>query len=124
MRALLALAVLGAAVGPGCVVVERDDDFVIPIYDPCNRTSDCEPRADRCFDITIDYGTHIVNDGMCSVFCADDRDCPSLGACFALDELADPLCYQTCVDDLDCALGFRCVDAIDVRSITPICLPF
>jgi hypothetical protein len=117
---LLALPFLWSV--SGCIVV-ADDPPPIPVYDPCFATSDCELRADACYSIAIDYGTHFVSEGMCSLSCRDDRDCPRGGACLAL-ERSPFICYERCFDDLDCPGGFACIDAVGPRTFDAICLPY
>jgi hypothetical protein len=114
----------------GCIIVDDDDPpprggggGELFVYDPCGFTSDCELLADSCFDVTVDYGSEIITDGMCSLYCDFDDDCPAPGACLSING-EEPICYETCVDDLDCPSGFACIDTVDRRSIVPVCLPF
>jgi hypothetical protein len=71
----------------------------------------------------VDYGSRIITDGTCSLWCRDDFDCPGDGACLSISG-SDPICYERCFDDFDCPRGFACVDAIGRRSIDAVCLPF
>src|SRR5687768_9640790 len=104
----------------GCVVVEEDRAPGRPlpppdpppplaVYEPCYDSFDCGVPADACFEIAIDHGSHVAVDGMCTLSCFDDRDCPFGGGCFAVQG-QDYLCYQRCYVDVDCPLGFSCID--------------
>src|SRR5687768_14903202 len=107
-----------ATVGVGCVVVEEDRSprpgviYTPPplgVYEPCYDSVDCAVPSEACFEIGIDHGSHYAVDGMCTLGCIDDADCPFGGGCYAVQS-QDYLCYQRCFDDLDCPSGFACID--------------
>lgn len=104
----------------GCV---SSDDAVIPVYEPCFTTRECEPIADRCFQVSVDYGTHVATSGICSMSCSDDFDCLPPGACLSL-EGEQPICYLRCRSDFDCPTDFSCISTLGPTTFDPICLPF
>jgi len=118
----LTLALGAAALAQGCVVVTDDDPgpTYLDTYEPCARSSQCLPEDD-CFEITVDSGSRVVTDGMCTHGCLDDLDCPYGGACYDLGD--GFLCYDRCRDDFDCPPGFGCLDTVGGAPGDAICLP-
>ena len=45
--------------------------------------------------------------GMCTVECDDDRDCPDLSYCVAIER---GICLMDCIVDEDCPSGYTCDD--------------
>ncbi len=45
--------------------------------------------------------------GMCTVECEDDRDCPDLSYCVAIER---GICLMDCIEDDDCPSGYECDD--------------
>lgn len=107
----------------GACSVEVSDGPFLEVYEPCGATSQCLQPSDSCYTITVDYGTDVVSDTMCSLSCIDDLDCPFGGACYQLQS-GPPICYQRCSFDGDCPPGFACLDTVGGASFDAICLPF
>jgi hypothetical protein len=124
--------VVGAIALTGCVVVEEDrspgprpippEPLPLAVYEPCFDSFDCGVPADACYELAIDHGSHVAVDGMCTLACVDDFDCPYGGGCYAVQG-QEFLCYQRCLDDVDCPLGFACIDTFG-GARDAICLPY
>lgn len=105
----------------GCIVVS-DDAPRLDWYDVCGYDSDCPLSSDGCFDVTVDYGSVVITDAICTGYCRADYDCPFGGACLSLS--GEPaICYQRCDRDYDCAPGFACLQTDDGTFLDYICLP-
>jgi hypothetical protein len=107
---------------PACIVDVSDGPYLAP-YEPCGSTTQCELPSDSCYSITVDYGSDIVSDTMCSLSCGSDRDCPFGGACYQVQS-GPPICYQRCSFDGDCAPGYACLDTAGGWRGDAICLPY
>jgi hypothetical protein len=114
-----------AASMASCIIVE-DDEPPTPYhhgyYEPCSYDAEC-PATTSCWLVEIEYWDHWASDGLCTLTCYDDWDCPLDAYCEgALD--GPPLCFQACVDDLDCPPGLACVNDVDRESYDAVCLPW
>jgi len=105
----------------GCIIVD-DGGFGRATYSECSYDSQCGGASDGCYDVTVDYGTHVASDGLCALWCVSDYDCPGNGACYSVS--AGPrICYQRCNGDWNCPWGFACIDTIGGQPYDSICLP-
>ena len=112
---------VAAIAASGCIVVADDDPYLAP-YEPCSRSSQCLRPSDGCYDVVADYGSYVAYDGMCSLGCGDDTNCPAWGACYSVGG-SPYLCWQRCGSDFDCAPGWGCIETIGGASFDAICLP-
>jgi len=116
------LSVMGLLLAcSGCIV-----DNGTPAYDPCFSSDECEAGL-TCTTLSVDYGSYVATDAMCTARCSSDFDCPIThagydGACFSIGRSA-PICYERCDSDFDCADGFACTDTVG-GALDAICLPY
>jgi hypothetical protein len=116
-RSVLLFVVFASALLSSCTVSRRS-----ALYEGCVENNDCTASADACFNIDWIDG----RGGMCSVYCANDLECPGDSRCFELvgDPAGTRICYARCFDDLDCDFGFICTDAdLGGTIVDSICLP-
>lgn len=119
-RMVLVFAAAVAAMASGCVV-EVDDTRLI--YETCDFDSDCEAATDGCFGVTVNYGTHVASDNMCSLNCASHAECIDNGRCYDVGGSGVFICYQSCFDDLDCPAFWSCISTVGGVPFDAICLP-
>ncbi|NOY94048.1 MAG: hypothetical protein GXP55_22930 [Deltaproteobacteria bacterium] len=115
----LTLALLGL-LATGCFA-----DSFTPAYDPCLSSSECEALL-TCTPMSVDYGSYVASDAMCTQGCSSDANCPLTfagyeGACFSISG-GPAICYERCDTDSDCASGFGCTDTVG-GALDAICLP-
>jgi hypothetical protein len=80
----------------------------------CKSVTDCE-KGLTCQRATI--GT----DGMCTVGCSTNADCPSGGECVSGSSIGlAPSCARTCSTSNDCSAGMSCFSVDNGKSV---CLP-
>lgn len=115
------MLVAAAFFAGGCIIV--DDDYARPTYSECDYDSQCGGASDGCYDLFVDYGTHVASGGLCSLWCDSDFDCPYGGACYSVS--AGPrICYERCSGDWSCPFGFACIDTVGGQPFDSICLPY
>jgi hypothetical protein len=122
LRSRIPLFLILAATAGACTVSVEDGPY-LETYEPCGSTSQCLSTTDSCYTITVDYGSDIVSDGMCSRSCGNDGDCPFGGACYTVQS-GPPICYARCAFDEDCPPGYACLDTVGGWRGDAICLPY
>lgn len=115
----LALTALFALGFSGCIIL---DDT--PAYGACGADIDCQ--SNFCHEVSVDYGSYVATNGICTRGCSSDAQCPigitnEPGGCYSLGRTDPFVCYERCFTDGDCPTGFTCADV--AGSDDQICLP-
>lgn len=127
LRATLLVFACSAVSMAGCVVTDNTPSGGLPVYSSCGTLSDCSVDSTRCQDFSVNWGSGVATDAICTIACASDANCPvgpngQQGFCAVGSFLGNDMqtCLPRCYSNSDCDTGFSCLDAQQLSTGTSV----